>query len=233
MSHSFLRAGAAALIVAAGLALAQPAPKDQPAKEPASKDPADTATKSPAAWPEAKKKELFAKNDLRGKPAPKLVVEKWLSAEPKTEGKVLLVDFWATWCGPCRALTPELDKFSKTFGEDLVVIGISDEAEGKVRPYMDEKKVTYAMATDTKGAMKKEVGVRGIPHVLLISSDGIVRWQGFPGDDTDPLNEAVIRAVIEADKAAKADREKAEQDAKDRSGKKKPAEKKPAEKNSR
>jgi len=226
MSHSFLRAGAAALLVAAGLAFAQPAPKEAAPKQPAAKDPAPTTPAPAAAWPEAKKKKLFAKNDLRGKPAPKLAVEKWLNAEPKTEGKVLLVDFWATWCGPCRALTPELERFSKTFGDDLAVIGISDEPESKVRPYMDEKKVSYSMAIDTKGAMKKEVGVEGIPHVLLISSDGVVRWQGFPGDTTDPLNEAVIRSVIEADKAAKAEREKAEQDAKDRSGKKKPAEKK-------
>ena len=43
----------------------------------------------------------------------------------------------------------------------------------------------------TKGA----VGVRGIPHVLLVSSDGIVRWQGFPGDPADPLDEKVVATV--------------------------------------
>jgi len=61
--------------------------------------------------------------------APKLEVEKWLSEVPDTKGKYVLLEFWATWCGPCRRSIPLLNKFHARFKDELVVIGISDETE--------------------------------------------------------------------------------------------------------
>ena len=154
------------------------------------------------AFPAIVPKKLYAENDLRGKAAPKLTVEKWLSPEPACKGKVVLIDFWATWCPPCRALVPELEGFKKKFKDDLVVIGVSDEKEEAVKAFMKEHHVTYAMAIDAAARMKKAVGISGIPHVLIIDSKGTVRWQGFPLSGKDPLSEAVIQKVIDADRAA-------------------------------
>ncbi|MGH7133643.1 MAG: TlpA family protein disulfide reductase, partial [Phycisphaerales bacterium] len=156
--------------------------------------------------PAATKKRLYAKNDFRGKPAPAFKVEKWLtSPQPKREGKVVLIDFWATWCPPCRELIAELEDFKQKFGDDLVVIGVSDEDDKTVKDFLKGRKdkVTYPMAIDTQGVMKKAIGVEGIPHVLIIDSQGIVRWQGFPPSKEDKLTEKVIRQIIEADKAAR------------------------------
>src|SRR6266481_6414230 len=77
-------------------------------------------------------KRLWAKSFLNQK-APPLVVEKWLSKEPDRKGKFVLIDFWATWCGPCRKAIPELNALHKKFADKLVVIGVSDEPEAKLR----------------------------------------------------------------------------------------------------
>lgn len=77
-------------------------------------------------------KKLWADSFLNKK-APEFVVEEWISQQPKLKGKFILIDFWATWCGPCRKAIPELNEFAKKFGKKLVVIGISDETADKVK----------------------------------------------------------------------------------------------------
>ena len=142
----------------------------------------------------AAEKQLWAKSFLNQK-APELQVEKWITKEPDRTGKFVLIDFWATWCGPCRAAIPELNAIHKKFGDKLVVIGLSDETEDKVKA-METPKIEYASAIDTKARMKKAVEVKGIPHVMLIDPDGIVRWEGFPSLEGHELTEKVVADVI-------------------------------------
>ena len=80
--------------------------------------------------------------------APKLTVEKWLSDTPATPGKFMLVDFWATWCAPCRAVIPKLNAFQDKFGDRLVVVGLSDESESAVK-LMRSPVMNYSVACDT------------------------------------------------------------------------------------
>src|SRR5947208_11942168 len=106
----------------------------------------------------AAEKKLWAKSFLNQK-APELVVERWLSKEPDRKGKFVLIDFWATWCGPCRKAIPELNAFHKKFGEKLVVIGISDEPAEKVNSFANPK-IEYFSAIDTKAKTKSAVEVK-------------------------------------------------------------------------
>lgn len=152
--------------------------------------------------PIVKEKTLYAKNDFRGRKAPELVVEKWLTAKPETKGKVLIVDFWATWCGPCRALIPKLNQWQAKFKSDVVIVGISDEPEATVEDFKASNEIAYAEAIDTRKRMSNAIGVQGIPHVLVITPDGIVRWQGFPGSKEDPLDEAKVATIVKAWKAS-------------------------------
>ncbi len=140
-------------------------------------------------------KQLWAKSFLNQE-APELTVEKWLTARPDTEGKFVLIDFWATWCGPCRRAIPELNELQKQFNDQLVVIGISNETEEKVKA-MKDPVIEYASAIDTQSTMKEVLEVKGIPHVILIDPHGIVRWEGFPMLEGYELTADVVKELIE------------------------------------
>ena len=139
-------------------------------------------------------KKLWAKSILNEK-APALTVSEWIGDIPDTRGKFILVDFWATWCGPCRRAIPELNAIQKQFAEKLVVIGLSDERIEKVKA-MRKPVIEYYHGVDTSATMKKALEVRGVPHVILIDPEGIVRWEGFPFLKDHKLTPQVLRKLI-------------------------------------
>ncbi len=139
-------------------------------------------------------KTIYAKSYLNQK-APEIIVEKWISEKPNYKGKFIIIDYWATWCKPCVRLIPELNTFSKEFKKDLIVIGLTAETEDKVSK-MTSPKIEYSIASDPKGRMSKQLEIRGIPHVIVIDPDGIVRWEGFPALQGHELTEKVIENLI-------------------------------------
>ena len=149
-------------------------------------------------------KRLWARSCLWDK-APELVVEKWLSEQPETKGKYVLIEFWATWCGPCRRSIPVLNEFHRKFKDELVVIGISDESEVDVRK-LEDPLIEYYSAIDTQARTKKGLGVFGIPHVVLLEPDGYVVWEGFPLLKDYELTAEIIEQVLSVGR----DRQKAD-----------------------
>ncbi len=139
-------------------------------------------------------KKLWAKSFLNKK-APKLKVEKWLSSVPDTKGKFVLIDFWATWCGPCRKVIPELNEWYKKYGDKLAIIGISDE-EATVIQNVRDIQINYYSAIDTNGKLQNELEVQGIPHCILLDPEGIVRWEGYPTLKDHELTEIVLTNII-------------------------------------
>jgi len=143
-------------------------------------------------------KRLWARSCLF-EAAPPLLVEEWLSAAPETAGKFVLVEFWATWCPPSRRSIELLNRLHARFGEDLAVIGVSDETAEAVRA-LEKPQIQYYSAVDTQGRTRDALGVFGIPHVILIEPGGYVVWEGFPLQKGYDLTEETVAKILEAGK---------------------------------
>jgi len=150
-------------------------------------------------------KKLWASSYLWAK-APELIVEEWLSEKPDTEGKYVLIEFWATWCPPCRRSLALLNEFHRKFGDELVVIGISHERKEDVLALKDHP-IEFYSAIDTQSRTKKEFGVVGIPHVVILEPEGHVIWEGFPLLKDYELTGEIIERILEVGRKLKKNKE--------------------------
>lgn len=130
------------------------------------------------------------------KKAPKIVVEKWLTEKPETQGKYVILDFWATWCAPCLRMIPKLNYLQKTFGDKLVIIGISEEVEDDVSK-LRAPKLEYPVAIDTQKRLMKKYIVGGLPYGVIIEPGGYVVYQGYG------LNEEIVKMVLDVGSKSK------------------------------
>ena len=121
-------------------------------------------------------------------------------------GKVVLLDFWATWCAPCVEATPGLARLQKKYKDDpLVIIGVSaDRSQEPWKQFIDKHKLTWVHYYDEKRTMASRFGVGGFPTYILIDHEGIIRYrqQGWnPGVDGEIEGE--MRSLLKRAKAAR------------------------------
>ncbi|HZW40614.1 MAG: TlpA family protein disulfide reductase [Syntrophothermus sp.] len=90
------------------------------------------------------------------------------------KGKIVILDFWATWCGPCRKGIPDLISLQKEFPKDLVVIGISVDRETKnnVPKFIKDYGVNYPIVYYTEDVVKNYGGIEAIPTAFIIDKNG-------------------------------------------------------------
>jgi thiol-disulfide isomerase/thioredoxin len=155
-----------------------------------------------------------------GDPAAPLKISEWVKGDAvnldDVRGKkIVVVEFWATWCGPCKASIPHLTELAKKFADrGVVFIGVSDEDASKVRPFVDQMggKMDYTVALDdnrqTSDGYMKAYGQNGIPCAFIVDHQGRVAWVGHPMGDLEKNLEKLAAAAPVAESPA--DRKRAE-----------------------
>ncbi|WP_345686653.1 TlpA disulfide reductase family protein [Novipirellula caenicola] len=171
-------------------------------------------------------------DSLIGKPAPPWDVDAWVDASQTTQaslkGKVVLLDFWAMWCGPCIATFPHLRQWREEFGEQgFEIIGVTqyynfdwDEEKSQaarskddvpppterfaIARFLEHHNLQHpVMVTPNESEMPSEYGVRGIPHVVLIDRDGVVQFvKTGAGEAAAKEIHAEIKALLGSDEKA-------------------------------
>ena len=123
-----------------------------------------------------------------GSSAPGMDIANWVKGEfNQSEAEVYVVEFWATWCPPCRKSIPHLTQLQSEFGPNgLTIIGITDEDTSDVEPFVSRmgSKMEYVVAIDnrrkTNRAWMQAAGLKGIPSAFIVDRSGVIQFVGHP-----------------------------------------------------
>lgn len=136
-----------------------------------------------------------------GKPAP----EFQLPSGDKTikladyKGKVVYVDFWASWCGPCRQSFPWMNEMQSKYGaQGFAVLAINvDQKREDAQKFLADTPAKFTVAYDDKGVTPKAFAVKTMPTSMLIGTDGMVKviHRGFRADETQALEQQIRTAL--------------------------------------
>ena len=141
-------------------------------------------------------------NTMIGKPAPAISLKEWTNSKPLTladlKGKIVLVDFWATWCGPRIAAVPHNNEMMKKYADKgVVIIGVcaANGAE-KMAETVKAKGIEYPVAVDTNDTVRKAYKGNSFPDYYIIDRAGNLRWADVVNTDA----EKAIQILLKEDK---------------------------------
>ena len=125
-----------------------------------------------------------------GEVPPPLTLSKTIQVSPATEiswdklkGKVVVLEFWATWCGPCVASIPHLNDLAEQFKDKLVVfISVTSENEGVVKGFLNNHPMKACVGLDDYEVLNKAFHVEGIPHAVIVDARGRIAAIAHPAD---------------------------------------------------
>lgn len=140
-----------------------------------------------------------------GDPAPPLRVREWLKGTPVKrfhKGKVYVVEFWATWCVPCKAAMPHLSALAREYKDRITFLGIDvmerkTTSMNKIRDFVHNKgqQMDYYVAVEDSNFMvatwMEASGEQGIPSTFVVNSEGRLAWIGHPKDLSEVLRKIV------------------------------------------
>ncbi len=116
------------------------------------------------------------------------------------KGKVVMVDFWASWCGPCKETFPAMNDLQKKYGgKGLVIIAVNeDEESSDMRDFLKDNPATFAVVRDPKQKLVAEAGIQTMPSSFLLDETGRIRFahSGFHGAETRKQYEQEIESLL-------------------------------------
>lgn len=120
---------------------------------------------------------------------------RYLRDAPNPQARLTLIDFWATWCAPCRVSIPKLNALQRQYEkEGLVVVGATQESEAEVLPFLEKVEIQYPIGLEGKPGLHELLKIRGMPYAIFVNKAGKIVWRGQPDDITD----AVIGGLLAA-----------------------------------
>jgi thiol-disulfide isomerase/thioredoxin len=108
------------------------------------------------------------------------------------KSKVVILDFWGTWCAPCIEALPHLENLQNRFGNDLKVITITDESEERIDKFLKKRNVSLPIALDNDRKLAAAFPYRAVSHTVVIDKNGIVRAITTPQE----INEEILKQII-------------------------------------
>jgi uncharacterized protein (TIGR03435 family) len=140
----------------------------------------------------------LSQTNLIGKKSKELDFPLVLNSEMKQfklsdfRSKIVILDFWATWCSPCIASFPYLEEFQKEFNSSIQIITITDESPERIEKFLSKRKVNLPIAIDIDRKLSDYFPHRSIPHTVIIDKDGIIKAITTPEELTKTiLNEMI------------------------------------------
>lgn len=113
-------------------------------------------------------------------------------------GNIVLLDFWATWCQPCRKELPSIDKLNRQFKDKgVIVLGINSEQPGVVKGFLKKNEYSLTTLMDSKSAVHRMYGARSIPTVIVIDRAGLIKAHFIGGRSEQDLLSALRTAGLE------------------------------------